>query len=281
MGREGTHRRPVHQGPTEEDSSRAGGRALAKKHTGGRCFGYDSVEEPNPTDRERPRSELRVNEEEAKLVRRIFQMYADGTALGSIVETLNREGIPATYDGKGYSMATGAGWAKNQVSLMLRNERYLGKVIWNKREFYRDPITKKRRARGSEAVERRLKAEEAKLVEARAKLTAVARSGRPKEPPAIQVDALVADLRSLRTLSEKDPAAARQALLQVVESVTLKPAGDEYEATLAFRNTTAAIAGGRCVGDKVVAGACTRGLRAPRSGRCSSARSVHASRLRR
>jgi len=164
-------------------------------------------------------------------------MYADGTALGSIVETLNREGIPATYDGKGYSMATGAGWAKNQVSLMLRNERYLGKVIWNKREFYRDPITKKRRARGSEAVERRLKAE--------------------------------------------DPAAARQALLQVVESVTLKPAGDEYEATLAFRNTTAAIAGGRCVGDKVVAGACTRGLRAPRSGRCSSARSVHASRLRR
>ena len=237
MGREGTHRRPVHQGPTEEDSSRAGGRALAKKHTGGRCFGYDSVEEPNPTDRERPRSELRVNEEEAKLVRRIFQMYADGTALGSIVETLNREGIPATYDGKGYSMATGAGWAKNQVSLMLRNERYLGKVIWNKREFYRDPITKKRRARGSEAVERRLKAE--------------------------------------------DPAAARQALLQVVESVTLKPAGDEYEATLAFRNTTAAIAGGRCVGDKVVAGACTRGLRAPRSGRCSSARSVHASRLRR
>lgn len=395
------------------------GRALAGCHTGGRCFGYESIEEENPTDAEHPRAVLRVNEQEAKLVRRIFQMCANGTALGTIVETLNQEGIPAPYDGKGYLKPTGGGWAKNQVSSMLGNERYIGIVTWNKREFFRDPITRKRRARlrpepewktltkpdlriipediwqhvqarrrarssekggrpagsgrhpsilsgllrcgvcggpmsivggtvrgdkrlvnygcsthhakgstvcsntkriserkarqsvvqfaidflqsdqfrrwveagrrraqegqehalqandkvaamaaevraqeakverlvdaltrveVSESVTRRLKTEEAKLVEMRGRLTALARSGKPKELPAINVETLIADLRSLRTLTEKDPAAAREALQGVVESVVLKPVGDEYEATLAFKNSTAAIAGGR-VGD--------------------------------
>jgi hypothetical protein len=101
----------------------------------------------------------------------------------------------------------------------------------------------------SESVIRRLKTEVAKLVEMRGKLTALAGSGRPKELPAISAETLIADLRSLRTLTEKDPAAARESLQRVVESMVLKPVGDEYEATLALRNSTAAIAGGRG-GDK-------------------------------
>jgi hypothetical protein len=109
----------------------------------------------------------------------------------------------------------------------------------------------------SEAATRRLKTEEAKLVEMRGKLTALARSGKPKALPAINVETLIADLRSLRTLTEKDPAAARESLLRVVESVVLTPVGDEYEATLALRNSTAAIAGGR-VGDKVGCGGAHR-----------------------
>jgi len=104
-----------------------------------------------------------------------------------------------------------------------------------------------------EAVTERLKVEEAKLIEIRAKRATLARTGKPKGLPAINVETLVADLRSLKTLSEKDPAAARESLHRVVESVVLKPAGDEYEATLALRNYTAAIAGGR-VGDKVGCG---------------------------
>jgi hypothetical protein len=123
------------------------GRALAKKHTGGRCFGYDSIEEEAPADPERPCSVLCINEQEAKLVRRIFQMYADGGALGSIVETLNREGVPAPYDGKRYSKPTGYGWARNQVSSVLQNERYVGNVVWNKRQFFPDPLTKKRHSK--------------------------------------------------------------------------------------------------------------------------------------
>jgi hypothetical protein len=105
----------------------------------------------------------------------------------------------------------------------------------------------------SEAATRRLKFEEAKLIDMRGRLAALTRSAKPKELPAISVEGLVADLRSLHTLTEKNPAAARDALQRVVASVVLKPVGDEYEATLAFRNSTAALASGR-VGDNVSCG---------------------------
>ena len=51
----------------------------------------------------------------------------------------------------------------------------------------------------------------------RGKLAARTRSGKPKKLPAINVETLIADLRSLRSLNEKDPAAARESLLRVVE----------------------------------------------------------------
>ena len=50
------------------------------------------------------------------------------------------------------------------------------------------------------------------------------------------------------------PAAARESLQRVVESVVLKPVEGEYEATLAISNYAAALAGGR-VGDKSGCGA--------------------------
>ena len=67
--------------------------------------------------------------------------------------------------------------------------------------------------------------------------------------PAINVEALVADLRSLKSLSEKDPVAARESLRRVVETVVLTPVEGEYEATLSPTNYSAALAGG-LVGDK-------------------------------
>jgi len=46
----------------------------------------------------------------------------------------------------------------------------------------------------------RPKTEKAKLAEKSEKLAALARSGKPKELPAIDVESLINDLRSLRTL---------------------------------------------------------------------------------
>lgn len=123
------------------------GRALAGYHTGGRCFGYTTVPEPAPADPEHPRAVVRIQPGEADLVRRIFERYASGEPAARIAALLNAERIPAPYDRTGHAKPAGKGWATNQVQNLLRNERYIGRVVWNRREFYRDPVTRKRRAR--------------------------------------------------------------------------------------------------------------------------------------
>lgn len=123
------------------------GRALAGFHTGGRCYGYTTIPEPDPADPEHPRAVLRVQPEEAARVRDIFERYAAGEPARSIARHLNAEGVPSPYDRLGYAKRTGAGWGTNQIQSLLRNERYIGKLVWNKREFFRDPVTKRRRAR--------------------------------------------------------------------------------------------------------------------------------------
>ena len=123
------------------------GRALAGFHTGGRCYGYTTVPEPNPPDPEHPRAIVRVHPDEARQVLRIFERYVAGESSSALAASLNREGVSAPYDRLGYEKRAGRGWGTVQIQSLLRNERYIGKVVWNKREFYRDPTTKKRRAR--------------------------------------------------------------------------------------------------------------------------------------
>lgn len=121
-------------------------RAIDGFHTGGRCFGYATQIEENPPDPAHPRAVIRVNPAEADIVRRIFRSYADGESLGSICEALNRAGIEAPYD-RDRAKRAGRGWSKNQIHSLLRNDRYLGRLIWNRREFYKHPSTGTRRSR--------------------------------------------------------------------------------------------------------------------------------------
>ena len=63
------------------------GRALQGFHTGGRCFGYDNIRDGESV-------RLQINDSEAAIVQRIFQMAADGGSLKVITKSLNRENIP-------------------------------------------------------------------------------------------------------------------------------------------------------------------------------------------
>jgi site-specific DNA recombinase len=120
-------------------------RALEGFSAGGRCFGYRTHEEPDPTDAEHPRRVLHVNESEARIVRRIFAEYVGGSSLASIADALNKEAIGAPDDG--HTKKNARGWSRSLLHSMLRNERYVGRVVWNKREWFKDPITRKRRYR--------------------------------------------------------------------------------------------------------------------------------------
>lgn len=121
------------------------GRARAGFWAGGSCYGFRTVPEPNPQDPSRPRAKVVIHEPEAEVVRRIFRDYATGMSLGDLIKALNTERVPAPADGKPHKAIRG--WSKSLLFFVLRNERYVGQMVWNKRQWFRDPITKRRRYR--------------------------------------------------------------------------------------------------------------------------------------
>ena len=113
------------------------GNLLRGHHTGGSCFGYVAVEVDGG-------KQLRVEQEEAIVVRRIFEMSAGGAALKTIAKTLNAERIPSPRARNGRSSS---GWCPTGIREMLYNERYVGRVVWNRSKFLKAPGTNRRVAR--------------------------------------------------------------------------------------------------------------------------------------
>ena len=75
-------------------------------------YGYDAIE-----------GRLVVNEAEAEVVRRIFQMSLEGFGLRRIADTLKAEGIPTKR---------GAQWGPSTVRMILLNITYTGDVLLQK-----------------------------------------------------------------------------------------------------------------------------------------------------
>src|SRR6266542_2863200 len=109
------------------------GRAIAGGWTGGSCYGLRTEPELT-TDPHHPIYRPRIEQHEAEVVRRIFSEYAGGASLKSLIEGLNREGVPAPADGRAYKKV--AGWSKSQLFYTLRNRRYLGEMTYNQREWF-------------------------------------------------------------------------------------------------------------------------------------------------
>lgn len=65
-----------------------------------------------------------VNEAEAAIVHKIFEMYADGAGYKQILSSLN---------GMGYQTKQGRPFGSNSLYSILRNEKYTGRFIFNKR----------------------------------------------------------------------------------------------------------------------------------------------------
>lgn len=98
------------------------GRALSGFWTGGRCYGYATVTEENPPDREHPRKRSVIDPVQAALVVRVFRLFADGVSLKKIASMLNDEGLAAPNDG-GRGNKNGHGWGHTTIRAMLCNER--------------------------------------------------------------------------------------------------------------------------------------------------------------
>lgn len=84
-----------------------------------------------------------IDEAAAQVIRRVYDEYIAGRKIPQIVEGLNQDGIPAPNGGLWKRNAI-MGGAKKQEGI-LRNEIYVGKLIFNRSHVVRDPVTNKKK----------------------------------------------------------------------------------------------------------------------------------------
>ncbi len=120
------------------------GRVRQGKSGGGLCYGYDVVRRDDP--RGIPvHGERRINDDEAAVVRRIFEEFAAGRSPRRIAFDLNAEG-DAGPSGRGWGPSSING-NRTRGTGILNNELYIGHLVWNRQRFIKDPTTGRRQAR--------------------------------------------------------------------------------------------------------------------------------------
>src|ERR1700733_7021688 len=118
------------------------GIARSGRPTGGKAFGYVAADK-----------QITIDEGQAQVVRRIFQMYAEGSSPRTIAATLNAEGIPSpgarwnrTVRRKDKKwLASAIHGDVNRGTGILNNRRYVGVTLWGRSEWKRSAADSKRR----------------------------------------------------------------------------------------------------------------------------------------
>ncbi|WP_322204672.1 recombinase family protein, partial [Acutalibacter intestini] len=84
-----------------------------------------------------------VKEDEAAVIRRIFDLYLQGVGKQNIANILNAEGVPRRYGQKK--------WHHTTVDYVVKNERYMGDALLQK-EYTTDTVPfRKKRNHGEKA----------------------------------------------------------------------------------------------------------------------------------
>jgi DNA invertase Pin-like site-specific DNA recombinase len=102
------------------------------QHVGGKVYGYRIVQKDGHVD-------LEIDEAQAEVVRRIFELHVKELGIKRISSLLNDEGVPApgskrtTTDAAGQrNTRTSDKWSATGIRDLLRNERYAGRVIYGR-----------------------------------------------------------------------------------------------------------------------------------------------------
>jgi site-specific DNA recombinase len=125
------------EGNKEKVRRGMGGRIRDGLSAGGRAYGYRS----DPSSK----GKLLIDEEEARIVRRIFSEFIGGASTRTIAQRLNRDGIPGPRGPKWNSSTIHGN--SDRRSGILNNALYDGRLVWNKVRMEVDPDTGKRVSR--------------------------------------------------------------------------------------------------------------------------------------
>lgn len=129
------------------DKTRRGliGKIAEGKSAGGKCFGYDVVKGIG-IDGEPIKGELKINQEQSRIVRRILYDYAYlDKSPKTIAKELNEERIPGP-SGKEWGASTINGNRRRGTGI-LNNDLYSGTRVWNRLTYVKHPLTGKRQSR--------------------------------------------------------------------------------------------------------------------------------------
>jgi site-specific DNA recombinase len=117
------------------------GQVLRGFSVGSRGYGYASV--PDGETKHDKKGRLRADgfklvivPEEARIIQRIFRDFIDGKAVTKIAKDVNDERIPTKARLKG-------GWNVSTISRILKDEKYIGRFVWNRTTTAKDPLTGK------------------------------------------------------------------------------------------------------------------------------------------
>ena len=128
------------------DKTRRGlrGRVEAGKSGGGKSYGYDVVKK-FAEDGTAIRGDRTINIVEANIIKRIFEEYASSKSPRAIAVQLNKEGIPSP-SGKDWGPSSING-NRERGTGVLNNELYIGKLVWNRLRYIKNPNTGLRNSR--------------------------------------------------------------------------------------------------------------------------------------
>jgi site-specific DNA recombinase len=128
------------------DKTRRGlrGRVEAGKSGGGNSYGYDVVRAVGAGGQP-VTGERKINPAEAEIVCRIFRKYAAGKSSRAIAWKLNSEGVTGPFGGD-WGPSTIHGNPQRGTGI-LNNELYIGRLVWNRLRYGKDPDTGKRVSR--------------------------------------------------------------------------------------------------------------------------------------
>ncbi len=117
---------------------------LEGRCAGGRSYGYKRVIRLDDRG-ERIRGLLEIDEAQAAIVERIFTEFAAGASSIQIATKLNTDGVPGPRGGQ-WNASTVRGDPKKATGI-LNNPLYVGRLVWGRRQWRRNPDSEKRERR--------------------------------------------------------------------------------------------------------------------------------------
>lgn len=120
------------------------GRVEAGRIPGGLSYGYRKVVQLDAKGN--AEGGLReIDEAQAEVIRRIFRLYLANVSPREIAKRLNAEGVPSPRGGLWRANAIfGNRQRRNGI---LNNDLYVGRIVYNRQSFRKDPDTRRRVAR--------------------------------------------------------------------------------------------------------------------------------------